>query len=40
MEKFKIVCKKIYNKTKEIIKKCIEYVLKGIGYIKDLLSNR
>ena len=24
----------------EIIKKCIEYVLKGIGYIKDLLSNR
>lgn len=38
MKKFKIICKKIYNKTKEIIKKCIAYVSSGISYIKALIS--
>jgi len=38
MEKFKIICKKIYKKTKEIIKKCIAYVSSGVSYIKALIS--
>ena len=30
--------KKVYNKIKEIIKVCIDYVCKGISYIKSLIS--
>ena len=30
--------KKIYSEIKEIIKKCIDYVCKGISYIRSLIS--
>ena len=38
MKNFKIICKKIYSKIKEIIKICIAYVSDGIDYIIALIN--
>ena len=38
MEKFKSYCKLIFDYMEKICKKCIDYVRKGIAYIRDLIS--